>query len=226
MPPPTDAERVRQIMGSIEYLAKFLPRLSSVVEPIRATIPTGPWAWTVKAKEAYTRIKKIVSDTPIPQYYQPSKQLLIECDALSEGLGAALMQDGELIGYASRALTSTEQNYTQIEKECLAIVFFVERFHQYTFGRPIIAHIYHKPLEVIVKKPLSQAPKRLQSMMLKPLNYDLEIKYVCGTSLHIPDMLSRAYIPTARPEGDRFLISTVGELAISSERVAEFTAGT
>lgn len=196
MPPPTDAEGVRRIMGSIGYLAKFLPRLSSVAEPIRATISISPWAWTAEAKEAYARIKMMVSDTPILQYYQPSKELLIECDASSKGLGAALMQDGQPIGYASRALTSTEQNYAQIEKECLAIVFSVERFHQYTFGRPIIVHTDHKPLEVIVKKPLSRAPKRLQSMMLKLLNYDLEIKYVRGTSLHIPDMLSRAYIPT------------------------------
>ena len=223
MPAPTDAEGVRRIIGSIGYFAKFLPHLSSVAEPIRVTIPQNPWTWTPEAEEAYQKIKKMVFETPILRYYQRSKELLIECDASSKGLGAALMQDGQPIGYASRALRSTEQNYAQIEKECLAIVFSVERFHQYTFGRPITIHTDHKPLEIIVKKPLSRAPKRLQSMMLKLLNYDLEIKYVRGISLHIPDMLSRAYLPTPGSESDRFLVNTVGELAISSDRIAEFT---
>ena len=100
-----------------------------MAEPIRVTIPQNSWTWTPEAEKAYKKIKKMVSETPLLRYYQPSKELLIEWDASSKGLGAALMQDSQPIGYASRALTSTEQNYAQIEKECLAIVFSVDRSH-------------------------------------------------------------------------------------------------
>ena len=68
------------------------------------------------------------------------------------------------IAYASRALTSTETSYAQIEKELLSIVFGAERFHQYTYGRKVIVDSGHKPLETIFGKPLATAPRRLQKM--------------------------------------------------------------
>ena len=59
---------------------------------------------------------------------------MIQCDASEKGLGAALLQDGKPVAFASRALTDTETRYAQIEKELLAIVFSVEKFDQFTFG--------------------------------------------------------------------------------------------
>ena len=88
------------------------------------------------------------------------------------------MQEGKPLAYASRTLSTTEVGYAQIEKECLAIVFSLERFHQYTFGRKSIVNTDHKPLETIVKKPLCKAPKRIQGMLLPMLQYD--VKYTKG----------------------------------------------
>ena len=65
------------------------------------------------------------------------------------------------IEYASRALTNAEQNWAQIEKKTLAVVFGVERFDQYTYGRKVVIENDHNPLAAILKEPLSQAPKRL-----------------------------------------------------------------
>ena len=75
-----------------------------------------------------------------------------------KGLGAALLQDGRPIAYASRSLSDTEQRYAQIEKEMLAIVFALEKFNQYTFGRHVRVSSDHKPLESIPSKPLAVAP--------------------------------------------------------------------
>ncbi len=102
-----------------------------------------------------------------------------------------MLQDGKPLEYASRSLTDSEQKYDQIEKECLAIVYALEKFHQYTFGRMTIVETDHKPIESIVKKPLSKAPKRLQIMLLRMSQYDTEIRYKQGTKMHIADMLSR-----------------------------------
>ena len=62
---------------------------------------------------------------------------MIQCDASEKGLGAALLQEGQPIAFASRALTDTETRYAQIEKEMLAIVFAAEKFDQYTFGHSV-----------------------------------------------------------------------------------------
>ena len=47
------------------------------------------------------------------------------------------------------------------------IVYALELFHQFTFGRNILVHSDHKPIESILKKPLAGAPRRLQGMMLR-----------------------------------------------------------
>ena len=78
--------------------------------------------------------------------------------------------------------------------ECLAIVFSPERFHQYTFGRKTIIHSDHKPLEMIIRKPLHKAPKRLQGMILRLIQYDIEVVYKKGKGMYIADTLSRAYL--------------------------------
>ena len=130
-------------------------------------------------------------------------KLVLQCDASEKGLGASLLQSGRPISYASRALTSTEQNFAQIEKELLAIVFGIECFHQYTFGRKVIVDSDHKPLETIFQKPLHSAPKRLQKMMMRLQRYDLQVQYKKGAEMHVADMLSRNYLPlqTTRASG-------------------------
>lgn len=111
-----------------------------------------------------------MTSAPVLAFYDPAKKLVLQTDASKSGLGAALLQDGKPLAYASRALTSTEERYAQIEKEALSIVFGLERFHQYTFGRTTIVENDHKPIEAIVKKPLHRAPKRLQGMLMQILN--------------------------------------------------------
>ena len=71
------------------------------------------------------------------------------------------MQDGHPVAYASRSLTPTEVQYAQIEKELLAIVFAMEKFETYLYGRKVLVESDHKPLEAIFKKSLLSAPKRL-----------------------------------------------------------------
>ena len=109
-------------------------------------------------------------------------------------LGAVLMQRRGPIAYASRALTETEKQYAQIEKEMLAIVYAMEKFRTYTYGRDITIESDHKPLVTIHKKPLQSAPKRLQRMLMRLQKYSIDIQYRPGKELYLADTLSRAYL--------------------------------
>ena len=131
------------------------------------------------------------------------------------------MQNGHPIAYASRALTETGSHYAQIEKEMLAIVFSVEKFNDYTFGRKTIAHTDHKPLELIVKKPLHRAPKRLQGMMIHLQKYDLEIRYERGNRMFLVDTLSRAYPSRVKVQSEFETINVTNYLPISQARLLQ-----
>ena len=125
------------------------------MEPTRRLTQSDvPRKWTKEQDEAMTQVKKLTTESPVHAYNDPQSELVVESEAGERGLGAAVLQNGKPIAHASRALTSTETRYAQIEKERLATVFALERFHQYTFGRRTIVHSDHKPLEMIVKKPL------------------------------------------------------------------------
>ena len=89
---------------------------------------------------------------------------------------------------------SRSTHYAQLEKELLAVVFATNTFHQYIYGKEIDAQTDHKPLEVIMKKPIGNATARVQRMMLKPQRYTINLVYVPGKHLHVADALSRAYI--------------------------------
>ena len=95
--------------------------------------------------------------------------------------------------YASRALTATERNYAQIEKELLAIVFACEKFDQCVYGREKV-HVQsdHKPLEFVFRKPLVAAPKRLQRMLLR---FQRSLGVTRGSEMYIADTLSHTCIP-------------------------------
>ena len=169
MPAPTDKARVQRLLGLAQYLSKFLPRLSDITKPLRElTQNEVEWTWGTAQEEALDSLKKAVVTTPVLPYYNLEEEVTLQCDASQFGLGAALLQNGQPVAYASRALTCAETRYAQIEKELLAIVFACEGFEPYVNGRDIV-HVEtgHKPLEPIFVKELKAAPKRLQRMLLR-----------------------------------------------------------
>ena len=195
MPAPVDSPGVRRFCGMVQYMARFVPNLAHDLNPLRAlTQKNVPFVWSSECEEAFRTVKKKLTDAPILTYFDPDKELVLQVDSSKDGLGAVLMQQGRPIEYASRTLTSTEQNWAQIEKEALSVVYGLERFDQYTYGREVTVENDHKPLSAILRKPLSQAPKRLQALMLRLHRYDVTFKWVAGSELVIADTLSRACI--------------------------------
>ena len=194
MEKPTDVTGVQRIMGTVGYLAKFLPRLSEVSQPLRQLTKKGTeFVWDEIHDRSFSRIKEMVTAPPVLKYYEREKDLIIQCDASEGGLRAALLQDGRPLAYASIALPAADKNYAQTEKELLAIVFTTEKFHQYTYGRSVMVESDHKPLERILAKPLVPAPKRLQKMILRLQRYNLEVRYKKGREMFLANTLSRHY---------------------------------
>lgn len=225
MPTPHDVKAVQRLLGSVNYMRNFLPNLSKIAEPLRRLEDKDvEWHWTEVHEEALNEIKNLLTSPPILKYFDVKKEVRIQCDSSEKGNGACLLQEGQPIAYTSRALTKTEINYAQIEKEMLAIVNACDKFDQYIFGRKAIIETDHKPIEAIYKKPLYMAPKRLQRMLLKLQKYDLDIVFKPGKELFIADTLSRAFLKNNEDEKMTkfYEINLLEDIPVADVRIQEF----
>ena len=224
MPKPTNVSGVRRIIGFVTYLSKFLLKLSDICEPLRKlTLKDSEFCWLDNHNNALEEIKRLVTAKPVLKYYDPKLQLVLQSDASETGLGATIMQKNQPIAYVSRALTDTETRYAQIEKELFSVIFGLERFHQYKYGRTVQVRSDHKPLESILKKPLHAAPKRLQRMLLQLQKYDIRLQYTPGKEMYIADTLSRTYLKDLPNDNESDIegVNMLSDLPISEQRISE-----
>ena len=114
-------------------------------------------------------------------------------------------------------------NYAQIEKELLTVVFALERFDQYIFGRQVTVKNDHKPLQSILLKPITAAPKRLQRMLFRVQRHTFDLMYVPGSQLEVADALSRApvgQVPGQPSEqGDLETVCAVVEVQLTDRKM-------
>jgi len=163
------------------------------------------WQWNPEQQRSFISLKELITKAPVLKYFNPKRPVKLSVDASSKGLGAVLLQDNHPIAYASKALTTCQQNYAQIEKEMLTIVFGCNKFHPYLYGMPTIeVETDHKPLEFILRKPLYPAPTRLQKMITSIQKYPINLEYRLGKQLVIADTLSRSYIKDSTDSSTSF----------------------
>ena len=185
--------------------------------------------------EAINTLRTVLTSCPVLKFFNPVLPTRLSADSSSYGLGALLEQqhatEWHPVAYASRLLTSAEQNYCQLEKETLSIVFGCERFKEYLHGRNFEVLNDHQPLKSIFTKPLSKSPPRLQRFLLRLQQYRFTMHYLKGSKLVIPYTLSRASLPDTTPEIPEnelsaYVHSILSEIPISKTRLAQFATET
>ena len=118
----------------------------------------------------------MLTNAPVIAYFDPNKDL--QFDSSNDAVGVDILQDGRRVELAPRSLCLSERNWAQIKKEAVSILFGLDRFDRYTYGRKIIVRNDHKPLRSILQKPLSQAPRTLQDILMKLFRYDKEFQFI------------------------------------------------
>jgi len=222
---PKDLTELRRFVGMANYLAKFVPNLATILQPLHDLMKKDTlFIWSNSQAKAFEEVKALMCTTPVLVFYDPDKQLTVENAACEYGLGTILMQEGKPIAYASRSLSQTEARYSQIEKEMLAVTYGLEKFHHYTYAREVEVITDHKPLVAICSKPLSKAPLRLQNMLLRARNYKFQIIYKRGSDIPTADALSRS--PSMEPKREE-VVHSVTTYPIKDklmQRIREATA--
>ncbi|VDD83186.1 unnamed protein product [Mesocestoides corti] len=141
IPSPKDVPSLRSFLELISYYSAFLPSMNNVRPPLNHMLGKDvPWVWSDDCETAFCQLKSMLSSDLLLTHYKPRLPIVVAADASAKGIGAVIVHvfpDGteKAIMHASRSLTATEQRYGKIEKEALALVFAVRRFHKFIYGR-------------------------------------------------------------------------------------------
>ena len=190
MEAPSTKQELQSFLGMVNYLSSYIHHMSDLTSNLRNLLKKDSFfQWTETHEAEFQILKKAISKDVNLQYFDPKKPVVLQVDASQVGLGAPLLQDSKVIAYASKGLTPAETRYANIEHDILAVVFRCLKFHHYLYGRSFVCNSDHQPLENIHLKHLSDAPPRLQRLLLKLQPYDITIKYLPGHKVAVADAL-------------------------------------
>jgi hypothetical protein len=200
MPVPNNVITLRSFLGLVNYNQSFVPNMRSIRYPFDNLLKKDQeWNWSNRCQQAFDSIKEILKSDLLLTHYDPSLEILVAVDASEHGVGAVIQQrwpDGSVkaIAHASSSLTPAEQNYSQIEKGGLALIFAVKKFHKYIYGRHFMLLTDHRPLLSIFGSqkgiPVHSA-NHLQRWAAAVLGSDFKIEYRKSTDFDQADALSR-----------------------------------
>jgi len=150
-------------MGKVNYYCNFIPNYSQLASPLNQL--------RRKQQQAFSALKKHILDATELAHFNENLSLVLATDASSFGIGVVLSHihpDGKEkpIAFASKTLDVHQVRYSQIEKKALSIIFGVNQFHQYLYGKKFILITDHKPLVTIFNPS-----KHLSSMTSNRLQY-------------------------------------------------------
>ena len=199
-PCPSNPKQLKAYLGLLTYYAKFLPNLSTLLSPLYKLLQKDTtWQWGVDQQNAFEQSKILLTSSNLLVHFDPSLQIVLACDASNYGIGVVLAHrwpDGSErpVAFASRSLSKSKRNYSQLEKEGLSCVFGVTKFHSYLFGHPFDLVTDHKPLLALLNehKPTSpQASARVRRWSLLLSAYEYTMKFRCTSEHSNADALSR-----------------------------------
>ena len=229
---------LKSYLRLLSYYGRFMPHLPSVLAPLYKLLRhDSPWHWTSKEKAAFAKLKELLTSSHVLVHFDPQLELVLACDASAYGIGAVLahrMLDGSErpIGFASRTLSEAEKKYSQIEKEGLACVFGVKKFHSYVYGRHFCLVTDHKPLLTLFNERRAippQASARIQRWALTLSAYEYTLACKSTTEHSNADGLSRLpldELPQITPQPAELVLSLqcLDDTPVTSKQIKHWTS--
>ena len=195
-PQPKTKKELRAFLGLAGFYRRYVPNFSLVALPLTELTKGGKpnkIEWTDDCESSFRTLKLQLCSSPVICLPQTDLQYVLRTDASDYGLGAVLLQDQgqglQPVAYASRKLLTAEKNYSVIEKECLGIVWGVEKFDPYLYGTTFVLETDHQPLAHLNRAKVSNP--RLMRWALRLQKYDYSVRVIPGKENVGADYLSR-----------------------------------
>lgn len=196
---PTTKKEVRSLVGFCSYYRRFVTHFSSLLSPLTDLTKKGSCAqikWNADCQKAFDSIQRILTSKPVLILPNFDSEFILRTDASNKGFGAVLLQDSNglyhPICYISRKLLEREQNYSIIEKECLSIVWAVDKLSKYLYGRCFVLETDHKPLVYLNTARFKNTRIARWSLFLQQFKF--HTRSITGLSNLGADILSRCLL--------------------------------
>ena len=157
-PVPTNKKELMRFLGMIGFYRRFCYNFSTVVAPLTNLLQKKvQFLWTEKCDDSFKNGKELLINSPVLTSPDYQKQFKLAVDASDVGIGAILCQESngidKVICFFSKKLNKYQRNYSTIEKECLALLLFMQHFDVYlnVTIHPILVFTDHNPLTFLHK---------------------------------------------------------------------------
>ena len=230
-PSPKNQKQVLSFLQTCSWYRRFIPNFADISKPLsNLTKKNVIWKWGIDEQNAFDKLKKLLTTSPILQQVKDDIPLILKTDASSYAIGAVLLQgENEMehpVEFASRLLLPAERNYSTTEREALAVVWAVEKFRGYIEGSEVKILTDHQPLKWLMS--LKSPTGRLARWALQLQPYNIEIGYNPGRNNAVADTLSRPPCPDNDHTEDCIICSVLvdiprtGSKEIRDNQLADF----
>lgn len=191
-PTPTNLKQLRGFLGLTGYYRKFIKGYGLISKPLTELLKKAtPFVWTSVTEATYQHLKQALVTAPVLAIPDFSKEFVVETDASELGFGAVLMQGDHPVAYLSKPVCRKNQALSTYEKECMAIIFAVDKWRPYLQHRQFIIRTDHQSLLHLTQQRVSS--KLQHKALMKLMDLDFKIVFKQGCSNKAADALSRCY---------------------------------
>ena len=209
-------------MGSIHHLTRFIPNLAQTAAAFRPLLKNTekkkPLHWSSEHNTAFKNMLKLVAEITQNKHFDQQLETRIVCDASNTGLGAALEQNSPegwiAVAYASLFLNSPEKKYSVNEQELLGVVWAIEHFKYYLYGKHFTVITNHQAL--ISALNASERSKTSQSRLTRWIDrlipFQFDIKHLAANKMGLIDYMSRNPVGLAKPPSEydeEFVVASI-----------------
>jgi hypothetical protein len=196
MPRPTTKKQIRSFLGAINYYRKFIPNCADIMKPLTELTKKNAKniiTWNEELEVSFNQLKNVLSCKPILKLPDVEREFIVRTDASNRAVGCVLLQEYEGImhpvAYASKKLTDREKKYAVEEREALALIWGIQKFHRYLYGREFIMETDHLGLQYLKTGNVRNARVMRWSLALQ--DYKFKVRYIKGNENGMADYLSR-----------------------------------
>ena len=194
----------------VNFFGRMISKFSAIIQPLHQLRRKDvEFSWMKEHQDAFDKVLLALASPPVLKSYDLHKPVTLTTDASEKAIGGVLTQDDHPVMFVSRVLTGTEQRYSNVEREGLAVVWSILRLKQLLLGRHFYLITDHKPLVPIYggKQLPKVASNRIIRWSILLQRFNFTILHKAGSEISHADALTRLNLSSDSSEEEDFVIN-------------------